>query len=210
MRWGAASSVTADLGSRLPVPPFDAAYSYDYHNSPQVAVTLKTFYYNVTNILSSGRGKRPAMLSANDGRYPGDRTLRFRKIFNISLHRSGTQSVHDLLVRSGVSSIHWPGGVIKGVSYENQVRGHEHDVEHVTAALAPLMEMVTAVSDVPIAVLYEQLEYAYPNSGFILTYRNPFDWVLSVRNHIGDRDLNVFEKVQYWRYLLGTVNKDGS
>jgi len=72
------------------------------------------------------------------------------------------------------------------------------------------MEMVTAVSDVPIAVLYEQLEYAYPNSGFILTYRNPFDWVLSVRNHIGDRDLNVFEKVQYWRYLLGTVNKDGS
>jgi hypothetical protein len=124
----------------------------------------------------------------------------FRKIFNVSLHRSGTQSIHDLLVRSGVSSIHWPG-VVKGVNYEALVAGHENDPSYVTAALAPVIDMVTAVGDVPIAALYEQLEHTYANSAFILAYRSPFDWVRSVRSHIRDRDLNVFEKVQYWRYL---------
>jgi hypothetical protein len=124
----------------------------------------------------------------------------FQKIFNISLHRSGTQSVHDLLVRSGISSIRWPG-VVKGVNYEGQVAGHESDASYVMAALAPVIEMVTAVSDVPIAALYDQLEYTYKNSAFILAYRSPFDWVRSVRNHISDRDFHVFERVQYWRYL---------
>ena len=137
----------------------------------------------------------------------------FRKIFNVSLHRSGTQSVHDLLVRCGVSSIHWPA-VVKEVNYHDRVAGHENDGSYVAAALAPVIDMVTAVSDVPIAAIYERIESTYANSAFILAYRSPFDWVQSIRNHIGDRDFNVFEKVQYWRYFgqqprsLRTIKND--
>jgi hypothetical protein len=126
----------------------------------------------------------------------------FRKIFNVSLHRNGTQSVHDLLVRSGLSSIHWPG-IVGGVDYEQQVAGSEDELEFVADTLAPVIDQVTAVSDVPLAALYDRLEHAYPDSAFILIYRNPFEWLKSVRNHIGDRDLSVFEKAQYWRYLAG-------
>ena len=129
----------------------------------------------------------------------GDRIM-FRKIFNVSLHRSGTQSVHDLLVRSGVSSIHWPGSV-KGVDYQSKIAGYENDLAYVTAALAPVINMVTAVSDVPIAALYDHLENAYADGAFILMFRNPFDWARSVRRHIGVRGFNAFERVQYWRYF---------
>lgn len=123
-----------------------------------------------------------------------------QKIFNISMHRSGGQSVHDLLVRSGISSVHFPA-LVKGINYQNLVTGHESDTSRVADTLLPVIKMVTAVSDAPIAALYEALECGYPNSAFILIYRNPFDWVRSVRNHIGDRDFDVFERVQYWRYL---------
>jgi Sulfotransferase domain len=126
----------------------------------------------------------------------------FQKIFNVSLHRSGTQSVHDLLVRSGVSSVHWPG-VINGVNYQELIAGHEMDTSYMAALLEPVIKLFTALSDVPIPALFETLDGAYPGSAFILTFRSPFDWVRSVRNHIGDRDFKAFERVQYWRYLAG-------
>jgi len=93
-------------------------------------------------------------------------SVRFRKIFNISMHRSGTQSVHDL-VRCRISSVRFPRWV-KGVNYENLVAGSEDDTLYVADVLAPVFEMVTAVSDVPIPALYDTLDDMYPNSAFIL------------------------------------------
>ena len=127
--------------------------------------------------------------------------MKFRKIFNLSLHRSGTQSVHDLLVRSGLSSIHFPG-VVKGTDYQERVSGHEDDLDYVADVLSPVFDRVTAIGDVPIGVLYRQLA-AIPESAFLLALRNPLAWVRSVRHHVGERDLNGFEKVQYWRCLTG-------
>jgi hypothetical protein len=124
----------------------------------------------------------------------------FQKIFNVSLHRCATQSVHDLLARSGVSSIHWPG-VIDGVNYQEIVKGREKELGYVTDTLAPVIALTTALNDVPIAALYDHLDKLYANSAFLLIYRSPFDWVRSVRSHVGDRELNPFERVQYWRYL---------
>lgn len=118
------------------------------------------------------------------------------------MHRSGTRSVHDLFIRSGISTIHWPR-IVSGINYENEVSGHESDLQYVASVLAPVIDMVTAVGDVPIAALYEQLDSAYSNSAFVLVLRNPADWIRSVRGHIGDRDLYGYERVQYWRYLLG-------
>jgi hypothetical protein len=125
-----------------------------------------------------------------------------KHIFNVSFHRTGTNSVHDLFLRSGLSSIHWPG-IRRGVSGidERIVIGHETDRTFVAAALAPVIATVTAVGDVPIPALYDELDHTYPNSAFILMFRSPFAWVDSVRRHTADRELNPFERVQYWRYL---------
>ncbi|GFG81737.1 sulfotransferase [Mycobacterium paragordonae] len=125
---------------------------------------------------------------------------RFEKIFNVSLHRSGTKSVHELLLRSGIPSIHWPN-IFRDVNYEEQVAGHENDRLYVATTLAPVINAVEAVNDVPIPGLYDVLDSIYPNSAFILMFRNPLDWVRSVRVHVGNRDLDPFERVQYWRYL---------
>ena len=128
--------------------------------------------------------------------------MRFEKVFNVGLHRTGTKSVHELLLRSGVISVHWPV-LCKGVNYEDPVAGRENDRPFVAATLAPLIDGITAVSDVPIPALYDLLDASHPNSGFIAIFRNPFDWVRSVRSHVGFRDLDPFERVQYWRYLSG-------
>jgi len=71
----------------------------------------------------------------------------------------------------------------------------------VAATLAPVIQAMTAIGDVPIPALYDVLDSTYPNSAFILMFRSPFDWVRSVRAHIGNRDLHPFERVQYWRYF---------
>ncbi len=124
----------------------------------------------------------------------------FNKVFNVSLHRSGTQSVHDLMVRAGISSIHWPG-IVNGIDYERLIAGHEHDLERVARALTPALTAVTAVGDVPLAAIYEELDYCYPESAFILMFRSQFAWARSVRAHVAERDLTPFERTQYWRYL---------
>jgi hypothetical protein len=126
----------------------------------------------------------------------------FNKVFNVSLHRSGTQSVHDLLVRAGISSIHWPG-TVDGIDYQRLIAGHEDDLGRVTRALTPVLTAVTAISDVPLAALYEELDHRYPESAFILMFRSPFAWARSVRTHVAERDLTAFERTQYWRYLRG-------
>ena len=126
--------------------------------------------------------------------------MRFEKVFNVGLHRTGTKSVHELLLRSDVRSVHWPV-LCNGINYEDLVAGRENDRPFVAATLAPLIDEVTAVSDVPIPALYDLLDAAYPNSGFIAIFRSPFDWARSVRSHVGTRDLHPFERVQYWRYL---------
>jgi len=128
--------------------------------------------------------------------------VRFEKVFNVGLHRTGTKSVHELLLRSDVKSVHWPV-LCNGVNYEDPIAGRESDRPFVAATLAPLIEDIAAVSDVPIPALYDLLDAAYPNSGFIAIYRSPFDWVRSVRSHVNTRDLHPFERVQYWRYLPG-------
>lgn len=127
--------------------------------------------------------------------------MRFSKVFNISLHRNGTQSVHELLLRSGVSSIHWAVEV-EGIDYEKQLAGHEEDAQYMVDVLAPVIDSVTSLSDAPFPVLYETLERRHPHSGFILAKRPTQDWIRSVRRqHAGNVTLNSFTRAQYWRYL---------
>src|SRR5260221_231097 len=66
-----------------------------------------------------------------------------RKIFVLSLHRTGTQSVHDLFLRLGLRAIHWPS-IVDGVNYQSKIVGRENDPYFIANVLAPVFARATA------------------------------------------------------------------
>ncbi len=121
-------------------------------------------------------------------------------IFNISPHRSATQSAHDLFRRSGISSIHWPAQV-NGIDYQAKAAGREDDLEFVADILSPVFQEFIAVGDAPIPALYRPLSAAYPKSRFFVFHRPSDALVRSVRRHVGSRPFEPFERVMYWSYF---------
>ena len=117
------------------------------------------------------------------------------KCFILSLHRTGTRSTVQYL-NSFLSVSHYVGK-----EPESKVLGRETDLEFVADVLDPVFQTYDAVADVPIPVLYQQLFHRYPTAKFILLCRNPFDWVRSVRRHVGERRLHPYERIQYWHYF---------
>src|ERR1700722_18021784 len=69
----------------------------------------------------------------------------------------------------GFSSFHWGAGEAPRIWQEMNPRGR-----------SATLEQWYALSDLPIPLLYEKLDRAYPGSKFILTVRNEADWVKSV------------------------------
>lgn len=132
-----------------------------------------------------------------------------RKVFVVSLHRSGTQSVSDLLRRSGFNDCHFPGQV-GAVDYQALCAGRELDRDFVVETMRPAFDSFDSVSDVPLPGLYDSLLKAYPDALYLAVTRRPFDWVRSVRRHLADRPFDTFEKVQYWRYIDGRPQTIGS
>jgi hypothetical protein len=123
-----------------------------------------------------------------------------QKVFVVGLHRAGTQSVHHLLLSAGLKAIHWPAHD-RGVDYQAKIVGREADLTYVTDALAPVIDRYDALSDVPIAALYEPLAARYPQARFLAVVRPAHDWVRSIRKHTAERPLDPYEKVLFWRYL---------
>jgi hypothetical protein len=122
-------------------------------------------------------------------------------IFVLSLHRSGTQSVHAFLLQSGFKAIHNPSGR-SGFDFQNEWIGKEENLNFIFSNLIEhIYPTYEAVSDNPMAALYEQAYNMFPNAKFILSIRSPEKWVSSVRRHIGDRELVTAEKIQYWKFL---------
>jgi hypothetical protein len=83
------------------------------------------------------------------------------------------------------------------------VSGHENDLPFVLQTIRPLLDEYDAASDVPIPVLYRELDAAYPGSRFFLLRRNPLDWARSARAHYSGRNFQPFARIQYWHYLKG-------
>ncbi len=79
--------------------------------------------------------------------------------------------------------------------------GHETDLKYVLDTIAPVLNRYDAAADVPIPVLYRQLQDRFADAKWILLLRKPDDWVRSVRKHVGERELRSFERVQYWHYF---------
>lgn len=122
------------------------------------------------------------------------------KVFVLSLHRSGTTSVHHLLRALGYKSLHWP--IRDGDrDIRAEVAGHESDLEFVWSSLSSLVSRRDSFSDVPFPVLYKQAARDFPDAKYILVTREPNSWLRSVRSHIGFRKFRVYERVQYWHYF---------
>lgn len=119
------------------------------------------------------------------------------KIFNLSLHRSATQSVTHFFRLHGFSAAHWPGKE-PIARCENMVE--TLDTVGVWKMMLPTIEANDVFSDVPYNFLYREALDRYPDAKFFLILRDTSKWLRSVRNHIGDGLLDNFEKFQYWPY----------
>jgi Sulfotransferase domain/N-terminal domain of galactosyltransferase len=95
------------------------------------------------------------------------------RIFGVGLHKTATTSLHAALKILGFDSAHWTNG--------NWARDIWNEMA--TMGKSPTLERSYAVSDLPISILYRELDKAYPGSKFILTVRNEVDWLRSVRDH---------------------------
>lgn len=141
-------------------------------------------------------GKTADIVSAFSGKDPRQAP----KYFVLSLHRSGTRSVTELFENLGLRAMHWPVRN-NGVRLQPKIEGHETDLDYVLDVIEPVINKNDATTDVPIPVLYRELDKRYPNARFLLLRRRPAEWIRSVRKHIGERRFNPYERVQYWHYF---------
>ena len=95
------------------------------------------------------------------------------RIFGIGLHRTGTNSLTTALRILGFDSTHW----------ESPRRARRVWKEMKYTGRSAAIESHYAWSDLPIPLLYRQLDAAYSGSKFILTLRDETSWLQSVRNH---------------------------
>lgn len=117
------------------------------------------------------------------------------KIFNLSLHRTGTQSFHDLCRNNGLRSQHWPGWAFDR-SCSDALK--YFDVEAVWDLYRPFVDQAEAFSDLPCPTVYARAYRDFPDAKFVLVIRSPSQWIKSVRKHTRGRALDVLEKFMYW------------
>jgi hypothetical protein len=94
-----------------------------------------------------------------------------QKVFGIGLSKTGTTSLTAALEILGIPTIHNP---------------HDGRTQRELQSGRPqltILEEYRAVTDIPVAPYYAQLDHLYPESKFILTVRDIDSWVESARNH---------------------------
>lgn len=95
------------------------------------------------------------------------------RVFGIGCHKTATTSLHHAFEILGFVSGHWKNAHWAKSIYMQMMR----DGRSLT------LEKCYALCDLPIPVLFRQLDAAYPNSKFVLTTRPENDWLESVRKH---------------------------
>jgi hypothetical protein len=99
------------------------------------------------------------------------------RIFGIGMHKTGTTSLHQALSILGYDSGHWDTPRWAKRIWE-EMKGDKH---------SRTIENHYAVCDLPIPLLYKELDETYVGSKFILTIREDVDWLASVRDHWNPR-----------------------
>jgi hypothetical protein len=95
------------------------------------------------------------------------------RIFGIGMHKTATNSLHKALEILGFDSAHWVGPWWAKRIYE----------EMQTGGRSLTLEQHYALCDLPMPLLFRELDKAYPGSKFILTTRDEEAWLESVRKH---------------------------
>ena len=89
------------------------------------------------------------------------------------MHKTATTSLHTALEMLGFDSAHWKTAHwAKAIWKEMQIGPQSQTVNR-----------HHALSDLPVPLLYEELDRGYPGSKFILTTRDEDKWIESVRKH---------------------------
>jgi len=119
-----------------------------------------------------------------------------RKIFNLSLHRSGTQSTWFFLKNMGFSSQHWPGA-----DFDKRCEPFLQtlDTAEVWNLYRPLVKMHSSFHDVPMPFVYDHIIKDFPDALYMIIVRRPSAWIRSVRQLMKGRELTVMERFLYWR-----------
>ena len=97
------------------------------------------------------------------------------KVICIGFHKTGTTSMGNALSLLGYSVV----GSRRGLTDACR-NGRWPEIFSV-------MDRFDACQDNPWAVIYPQLDRHYPGSRFIMTYRDPEEWLASVCNHFRKR-----------------------
>jgi hypothetical protein len=95
------------------------------------------------------------------------------RIFGIGAHKTATTSLHHAFEILGFPSGHWKNAHWAKSIYTQMLQ----------EGRSLTLEKCYALCDLPIPVLFRQLDVAYPRSKFILTTRPEQDWLESVRKH---------------------------
>jgi len=100
------------------------------------------------------------------------------RIFGIGMHKTATTSLNRALIALGCDSAHWKSAHWAKAIWEEMRRDGR----------SPTLERNYALCDLPIALLFRELDAAYQGSKFILTVRDEDEWVRSVSNHWSDKN----------------------
>jgi hypothetical protein len=100
------------------------------------------------------------------------------RIFGIGMHKTATTSLHRAFQILGFDSLHWGRGEAPAIWQEMNTVGRSVTLERFFTAC-----------DLPIPILYKQLDFVYPGSKFVLTVRDEMKWLNSVQR-LWDRRYN--------------------
>lgn len=114
----------------------------------------------------------------NFGREPIELLPLPTRIFGIGMQRTATTSLTHALTTLGYDSAHWKSAHWAKAIWEEMKRYGN----------SPTLERSYALCDLPIPLLFRELDVAYPGSKFILTLRDEEAWVNSVRTHWSDKN----------------------
>lgn len=95
------------------------------------------------------------------------------RIFGIGMHKTATTSLFHALEILGYDAAHWDSG-----EWAKQCFLELRDTGR-----SATMDRHYAVCDLPFPLFFKGLDAAYPGSKFILTIRNPENWIESVEKH---------------------------
>lgn len=126
-----------------------------------------------------------------------------QKVFNISLPRTGTQSVSKFLTSAGYNSMHWIGNY---TNIEDQIK-EGFTIDDLFRVVSKFDDKFDAFNDTPYNILHKHYGKKYQDAKFILVTRRLDDWLESKENFNKKRieKMTPMQKIFYSGYGSNNV-----